>query len=40
MNSRRIPPFDELLAGRSTLSRADCIDQGKVLFISRSPHGA
>jgi type IV secretory pathway TraG/TraD family ATPase VirD4 len=27
------PPFDELMAGRSTLSLADCIDQGKVLYV-------
>jgi hypothetical protein len=27
------PPFDELMAGRSTLSLAECIDQGKVLYV-------
>lgn len=27
------PPFDELMAGRSTLSLADCIDRGKVLYV-------
>jgi type IV secretory pathway TraG/TraD family ATPase VirD4 len=27
------PPFDELIAGRSTLSLADCIDRGKVLYV-------
>jgi hypothetical protein len=27
------PPFDELMANRSTLSLADCIDQGKVLYV-------
>jgi type IV secretory pathway TraG/TraD family ATPase VirD4 len=27
------PPFDELMSGRSTLSLAECIDQGKVLYV-------
>jgi type IV secretory pathway TraG/TraD family ATPase VirD4 len=27
------PPFDELMAGRSTLSLSDCIDRGKVLYV-------
>lgn len=27
------PPFDELMAGRSTLSLPECIDQGKVLYV-------
>jgi Type IV secretion-system coupling protein DNA-binding domain len=27
------PPFDQLMAGRSTLSLSDCIDRGKVLYV-------
>jgi type IV secretory pathway TraG/TraD family ATPase VirD4 len=27
------PPFDQLMAGRSTLTLTDCIDRGKVLYV-------
>lgn len=33
LNPFNYPPFDELMSGQSSLSLADCIDQGKVLYV-------